>query len=136
MKTIRKGITITLHGKTYLCDLAVTLYRSNLRPCIILLDGLSPYGEELCRATANVPDEFLAGQPPSRFAAKTWSENEGLWEQLEEVCFQGTMTPLFQKCANLLPISKFVRAQVYDFAPEARGAFHELHEKAVAERGL
>lgn len=136
MKTIRKGISITLHGKTYLCDLAVTLYRSNLRPCLVLLDGLSPYGEEITRATANVPDEFMAGQPAHRFTAKTWSENEGLWEQLEEVCIQGTMTPLFEKSAVLLPISKWVQAKVYGFSPEAREAFSLLHEKALAERGL
>ena len=136
MKTIRKGISITLHGKTYLCDLAVTLYRSNLRPCIILLDGLSPYDEEITRATANVPDEFMAGLLPPCFAAKTWSENEGLWEQLEEVCIQGTMIPLFQQTARLLPISQYVQAKVYTFAPEAMATFNELHEKAMAERGL
>lgn len=136
MKTIRKGISITLQGKTYLCDLAVTLYRSNLRPCVVLLDGISPYGEELTRATANVPEEFMVGQPAHRFAAKTWSENEGLWPQLEEVCIQGTMTPLFEKCATLLPISKYVQAQVYGFSPEARVAFNELHEKALAEKWL
>lgn len=136
MKTIRKGVGLILQGKLYLTDIAVTLYRSNLRPCIIILDGLSPDGEELCRATANVPDEFLAGQLPDRFAAKTWSENEGLWEQLEELCIQGTMTPLFQKCPTILPISGYVKAKVYGFSLEARWAFNELHEKALAERGL
>ena len=136
MKTIRKGVYITLHGKTYLCDIAVTLYRSNLRPCIVLLDGLSPFGEEIARATANVPDELMAGQPAHRFAAKTWSENEGLWEQLEEVCIYCTMIPLFEKTALLLPLSKWVQAKVYDFSPEAVSSFNELHEKALAEKGL
>lgn len=136
MKTIRKGVAITLREKVYLCDIAVMLYRSNLRPCIVLLDSLSPYGEEITRATANIPNEFLVGQPPSRFAAKTWSENEGLWEQLEELCVYGTRTPLFEKCAGLAPISPYVQARIYDFSPEAKGVFNELYEKAMAEKGL
>jgi hypothetical protein len=136
MKTLRKGVSLTLHKKTYLCDIALTLYRSNHRPCIILLDALSPYGEELVRATANVPDELMAGLPPSRFAAKTWGENEGLWDQLEELCIQGTMTPMFQRCSTRLAISPFVHANVWDLAPELKNTFNELYEKALGERNL
>lgn len=82
MKELASNIPITLFGRQYDCTILLAMYAEGGRPAISLFSK-SPEGflEPFRLATLNAPD-FLYGMPPTYTIAKTYSENEGLWEQL------------------------------------------------------
>lgn len=90
MPILAKNVPLTLFGKTYLVNLFILAYATTQRPAItahLASDehfprGDLPAGELLCKATTNVPEEYIQHLPPVYFAAKTYSENEELWPQL------------------------------------------------------
>lgn len=90
MKTLLRNIPLELAGRKYVCDIILGLYQSTKRPAIMLAESrpssMSPQaiwdGSPTAVASTNAPEEYIAHLTKAHFPAKTWTENEGLWEQL------------------------------------------------------
>lgn len=133
MKVIKSGVKITLYGHTYLVDVVLGMYANSLRPSVILVDSAKnteAFGEVVAIASTNAPQEFMIGMPEDHFAAKTYSENEGLWEQLEPLLSDETNSPLFLRTSWKLTLG-FIFSPVYSLGPEASNTFLQLKESMV-----
>ena len=88
VKTLAKNVPLDLGPRKYVVDILLGIYTSSKRPAIILVDSPSSPSAILVDsspvavATAPAPAEYLQHLSPYFFSAKTWSENEGLWEVL------------------------------------------------------
>lgn len=130
MKVIKKDVSVTLHGTTFLCDLVLGVYANNKRPAIILVDASSlpnSLGETVAIASTNAPGEYLTGMPQSYFAGKNYLENKGLWEQLEPLFWEETNAPLFLRTSKRLTLGHAI-VPVYDLGPDVEPIFSSLLE--------
>jgi len=131
-KTVLKGVDITLFDTTYHCDVAIGLYPETLRPAVLLvtspvfLEEHDPiqYSEIIAKASVCVPEEYMQHTPGAHFAAKVWSENEGLWEQLEKLK-DVDEEPLFTNSGQACTLG-FVRAPFYRLSPSLYKVFLEI----------
>ena len=129
MKVLKSNVPITLGKYTYHCDIILGLYAQTGQPAIILVDTAEKacsMGETVAIASTSVDPAFLTGMPNSYFAGKNWSENEGLWEQLEPLCFGDTPAPLFLKTSKRLTLGHVVGVPVYDLGPDANEIFQSF----------
>ena len=126
MKVLKSNVPITLGGITYPCDIILGLYASTKQPAIILVDTAAnreSFGETVTVASVAVDPSYLTGMPNTYFAGKNWSENEGLWEQLEPLCYGDTPAPLFLRTSKRLTLGFCVGVPVYDLGPDAAEVF-------------
>lgn len=139
-KTVIKGIDITLCGQPYHCDLAVGLYLETLRPAILLvtspvfIEEHDPiqYSELLTKASTCVPEEYIQHLPEYCFAAKTWSENEGLWPQLLRLRDENNMV-LFEELGQACMMG-FVKAPFYELSIPLYDAFLEVKAEYLSNK--
>jgi hypothetical protein len=139
MKVIASNIPIHLHGQNYTCDLVLGIYASTRRPALTLVSALvQDFGEAIAVVTTNAPDEYLTSLPLPIFCVKTWSENEGLWEQLVSLETDLDNLPLFSRAVNIrtgTPLSitlGFARSPLYDLRHTALRAFYTLSKELEA----
>lgn len=129
MKVIKKDVEITLRGHTYLCDIVLGVYVNGKRPAITLVEAASnqsALGEVIAIASTNAPPEYLYNMPQHYFAGKNYSENEGLWPQLEPLCFEDTPAPLFLRTSKRLTLGLCVGVPVYDLGPDVAEIFQSF----------
>lgn len=127
MRTIAKHVPVTMSGRKYLADVLLGVYASSLRPAIILAssrpddlpDDRVWSAEPLAVASVNPPPGQKLPSAYS-FPAKTWTENEDLWEHLSSLLVDGK--PFFQK-ENITLRFGFCEAPVYSIAPDFRHLF-------------
>lgn len=126
MKTLKSSVPITLHNLTYTCDILLSMYVCNRSPAIILRgsEGSAYEGESITTASVNLKDSL----PPSMFAAKTWSENEGLWSQLLPLKDEKGL-PLFIPTSHSVPCG-FTTAHLVYLGPTAVEAFTTLLQES------
>lgn len=139
-KTVLKGVDISLLGIDYHCDLAVGLYPETMRPAILLLT--SPvfieehdpiqYSEIIAKASVCVPEEYIQHLPEYCFAAKVWSENEGLWEQLLSLRDENNMW-LFEDLGQACMMG-FVKAPFYELSSPLYDAFLEVKAEYLSNK--
>ena len=132
MKTVLTSFPITLLDRTYICDLVLSLYLPSRRPCILLFENplnapdenLAQHSDIVAHATTSAPAEFFTGMSPYAFAAKTWTENESLWEQLFELRSANGF-PLFEPTGKAFTLG-FCRAPVFLLAAHPAHLYNEL----------
>lgn len=134
MKTLAEKIVLTLSGQTYVCDIILAAYHTTKRPSILLSESRpselpaerSWLGEPIAVASTNAPAEYLQHLPRHYFCAKNWTENEGLWEQLELVLDKND-DQLFLPTRHQITLG-FARSRIYSLSPWAISLFEDLLE--------
>jgi hypothetical protein len=137
-KLLARNVPLTLAGRQYTCDILLGMYVSTLRPSILLADSrpeslagdIAWLGEPIAIASSNAPVEYLQHLPQTCFAAKTWTENEGLWEQLLELADEHATLPLFIKTKWAVTLG-FAKAPIIQLGHHAEELFHELRNEAM-----
>lgn len=131
MTPLATNIPIKLFSDHYTCNMFLGLYTDSLQPAIVLR---TDEGEPFAKATVAVPEEYLMGFRAGTFAVKTWSENEGLWEQLSQLSgvdgnplFARTNYPRTQTPASIT--TGFVLSPLW----ELRGLALEAYQRALKE---
>lgn len=144
MKPLVLSHTFTLSGVPYICDVLIGLYATSHRPCILLVDAKefsSGWQESISTATTNPPPGFLEGYSFFCFAFKTWSENEGLLEQLLALKGEDDL-PFFVPVrtsngeADLKISLGFCKAPVFTLRGKALDLYTELLKELAAEEEL
>lgn len=121
MLTIKRDVPLILASRPYLCDIILTAYANGAPAILIVGAESSPLaGEHLTKATTNQESPL----PPSMFAAKTWSENEGLWSQLLPLKGEDGL-PLFIPTPHSVPCG-FTTAHLVYLGPSLVEAFTTL----------
>ena len=129
MKVLKSNVPITRGDHTYHCDIILSVYPLTNQPAIILVDTAAnpeAFGETVTVASVSVDPAFLTGMPNTYFAGKNWSENEGLWEQLELLCYGDTPAPLFLRTSKRLTLGFCVGVPVYDLGPDVAEIFQSF----------
>lgn len=140
MKLIRKAVPLTLSGSRYTCDILLDLYQSNRRPAIFLCasrpNDLSPEkiwsGTPIAIASVNPPEEYIQHLSATHFAAKNYSENAGLWEQLSQLRDKDR-NPLFTPTRWVITLGFANRVHIMDLGPQLRPLYEKLVEDLPKE---
>lgn len=132
MKVIARKIPLTLAGTTHTCNILVGLYAVGSRPAVILVatrpddypGSLAWEGAPLAIASSVCPPEYIQHLSPAHFPAKTWTENEGLWDQLLLLTDEDNF-PLFLQTRHKVTLG-FSTAPIMLLGPNAAEAFDQL----------
>lgn len=131
MKTLKKNVKLDIAGLYCTADILLAVYHEGKRPAILLVDSRPDdypgehawLGEPIACASTNAPAEYLQHLPTTYFASKNWSENEGLWEQLEPL-EDPTGERLFSPTTTRITLG-FVKSQIYNLSPWAISLYEE-----------
>lgn len=124
MLTIKRDVPLILVSHPYLCDIILTTYASGTPAILIVGAASSPLAGELINKATTNPEITL---PPSMFAAKTWSENEGLWSQLFPLTDEDGL-PLFIR-TNVTTPCGFTTARLCYLGPSLVEAFSNITQQ-------
>jgi hypothetical protein len=132
MKTLAEKIVLNLAGQTYVCDILLAAYHMGKRPSILLCESRPSdlpaerawFGEPIAVASTNAPPGYLQHLPLHFFTAKNYSENEGLWEQLELLRDEHDDL-LFPPTPHMVTLG-FTRCRIYSLSPWAISLFEDV----------
>jgi hypothetical protein len=135
MKTLARNIPLTMYGRSYLCDIILGLYTLTKRPAIMLVASrpdslggeLAWDGTPIATASTNAPEEYIQHLTPPHFTAKTYSENEGLWEQLLPLLDEDGF-PLFVQTRYKITLG-FATAPIMLLGPNASMSLFDLRDE-------
>lgn len=139
MKTLAKKVPIQLFGTAYTCDVLLGMYENGLRPSIILVtspeegNDNATMSEPFAIASTNPPPEYIQHLPANCFAGKTYSENQGIWEQLLTLTDENESLPLFAATKWKITLG-FVTAPIYQLGPHATELYEQLRAELLAAR--
>ena len=137
---LKTNYEISTFGGKYLVDVRLMTYK-NGRAALVLTDADSSgvdYGQTVAVLSSNPPEEFTLNYPPFIFGVKTWSENEGLWEQFKDLGDEigPFWEPVYARGTNqpVDVLSGFVRIPLWKLANTARRLF-EADDTPTTEKG-